>query len=103
MFSEVGKKMPVCVRFSTTTLSKGSADTVQDFRGLAAKCYTKEGNVDFVCISSPVFFTCDPRKFASLNHAMKPDPKTDLINHNSFWDFMTLTPESAFAKQHHSC
>ncbi|XP_040266629.1 vegetative catalase-like [Bufo bufo] len=100
MFSEIGQKTKVFVRFSTTSPSKGSADTVRDIRGLSAKFYTKEANVDMACISTPAFFVCDAMKFPSLNHAMKPDPKTNLINDSNLWDFMTLNNESALAMMH---
>ncbi|MEL7658633.1 MAG: catalase, partial [Bacillota bacterium] len=42
------KKTPVFVRFSTMTGSKGSADTLRDVRGFAAKFYTAEGNYDLI-------------------------------------------------------
>ena len=42
VFSEVGKKTDVVVRFSTVAGEKGSADTVRDVRGFA-------GAVDRIC------------------------------------------------------
>ena len=49
LFSEVGKKTPVLVRFSTVGGEKGSADTARDPRGFAIKFFTNEGNWDLVC------------------------------------------------------
>ena len=54
LFSEVGKKTPVLVRFSTVGGEKGSADTARDPRGFAVKFFTDEGNWDLVC--PPVLF-----------------------------------------------
>ena len=48
VFSSVGKKTPVFVRFSTVGGEAGSADTVRDPRGFAVKFYTEEGNWDLV-------------------------------------------------------
>jgi catalase len=48
LFSEVGKKTPVLVRFSTVGGEKGSADTARDPRGFAVKFFTEEGNWDLV-------------------------------------------------------
>ncbi|MGV2503522.1 catalase, partial [Priestia megaterium] len=41
--SEVGKRTPLFVRFSTVAGENGSADTVRDPRGFAVKFYTEEG------------------------------------------------------------
>ncbi len=45
--SEVGKRTPMFIRFSTVAGELGSADTVRDPRGFAVKFYTDEGNYDF--------------------------------------------------------
>ena len=34
-------------------------------------------------------------KFADLVHSQKRDPRTHLKDNNRFWDFLSLTPESA--------
>ena len=49
--------------------SRGSADTVRDVRGFAAKFYTAEGNFDLVGNNMPVFFIQDGIKFPDLIHA----------------------------------
>jgi catalase len=90
---------PVFVRFSTVQGSRGSADTVRDVRGFATKFYTRQGNFDLVGNSFPVFFVQDGIKFPDLIHALKPEPTHDMPQgasaHDSFWDFVSLVPESA--------
>ena len=48
LFSQVGKKTPIAVRFSTVGGESGSPDTARDPRGFAIKFYTAEGNWDLV-------------------------------------------------------
>ena len=92
-------KTPVFVRFSTVVGSRGSADTVRDVRGFAVKFYTSEGNFDLVGNNMPVFFIQDGIKFPDLIHAVKPQPSNEIPQaqsaHDSFWDFVSLTPETA--------
>lgn len=92
--SEVGKKTPVFVRFSTVAGEAGSADTVRDPRGFAIKFYTEEGNYDLVGNNTPVFFIRDAMKFPDFIHTQKRDPQTHLKNPNAVWDFWSLSPES---------
>jgi len=96
---EVGSRTPVFVRFSTVVGSRGSADTVRDVRGFAVKFYTREGNYDIVGNNIPVFFIQDAMKFPDLVHAIKPEPHHEMPQassaHDSFWDFVSLMPESA--------
>jgi len=92
------KKTPVFVRFSTVTGGRGSADTVRDPRGFAVKFYTEEGNYDLVGNNLPVFFIRDAIKFPDMVHAFKAAPDSNIpsasSSHDSFWDFISLTPES---------
>ena len=92
------KKNSVFVRFSTVTGGRGSADTVRDPRGFAVKFYTEEGNYDLVGNDLPVFFIRDAIKFPDMVHAFKGAPDSNIPSassaHNSFWDFISLTPES---------
>jgi len=94
-----GKETPVFVRFSTVQGSRGSADTVRDVRGFATKFYTDEGIFDLVGNNMPVFFIQDAIKFPDFVHAVKPEPHNEIPQgqsaHDSFWDFVSLTPESA--------
>ncbi len=94
LFSEVGKKTDVFARFSTVAGERGAADAERDIRGFSVKFYTEEGNWDMVGNNTPVFFMRDPLKFPDLNHAVKRDPRTNLRNPNSNWDFWTLLPEA---------
>ena len=91
-------KTPVFVRFSTVQGSRGSADTVRDVRGFATKFYTQEGNFDLVGNNMPVFFIQDAIKFPDFVHAVKPEPHNEMPQgataHNTFWDFVSLVPES---------
>jgi len=98
-FSAEGKRTPVFVRFSTVAGERGSADTVRDVRGFAVKFYTDQGNWDLVGNNIPVFFIQDAMKFPDLVHAVKPEPHHGIPQassaHDTFWDFVSLMPESA--------
>jgi catalase len=89
---------PTFVRFSTVAGSRGSADTARDVRGFAVRFYTGEGNWDLVGNNMPVFFIQDGIKFPDLIHAAKPEPDREIPQaqtaHDTFWDFVSLTPES---------
>ncbi|WP_409302605.1 catalase KatA [Peribacillus sp. SCS-155] len=92
--SEVGKRTPMFIRFSTVAGELGSADTVRDPRGFAVKFYTEDGNYDLVGNNTPVFFIRDAIKFPDFIHTQKRDPKTHLKNPTAVWDFWSLSPES---------
>jgi catalase len=98
LFQRPGERTPVFVRFSTVAGSKGSPDLARDVRGFAVKLYTKEGNWDLVGNNIPVFFIQDAIKFPDLIHAAKPEPDREFPQaqtaHDTFWDFISLTPES---------
>ncbi len=94
IFSEIGKKTDLFVRFSTVAGERGAADAERDIRGFAIKFYTEEGNWDLVGNNTPVFFLKDPMKFPDLNHAVKRDPKTNMRSAKNNWDFWTNLPES---------
>jgi catalase len=95
---EKGARTPVFVRFSTVAGNKGSRDLARDVRGFAVKFYTEEGNFDLVGNNIPVFFIQDAIKFPDLIHAAKPEPDREFPQaqtaHDTFWDFISLTPES---------
>lgn len=94
LFSAVGKRTPMFIRFSTVAGELGSADTVRDPRGFAVKFYTEEGNYDLVGNNTPVFFIRDAIKFPDFIHTQKRHPQTHLKNPNAIWDFWSLSPES---------
>jgi catalase len=99
VFRDPTVQTPVFVRFSTVQGSRGSADTPRDVRGFAVKFYTQEGVWDLVGNNMPVFFIQDANKFPDLVHAVKPEPHNEIPQaqsaHDTFWDFVSLTPESA--------
>ncbi len=94
LFSEVGKKTPVLLRFSTVAGERGAADAERDVRGFAVKFYTEEGNWDLVGNNTPVFFIRDAYKFSDFIHTQKRDPKTNMRSNTAMWDFWSLSPET---------
>lgn len=98
ILSESGVQTPVFARFSTVAGGAGSIDTPRDVRGFAVKMYTREGNWDLVGNNIPVFFIQDAMKFPDLVHAVKMEPDRGFPQaasaHDTFWDFISLTPES---------
>jgi catalase len=94
IFSKVGGKTDLFVRFSTVAGERGAADAERDIRGFAIKFYTEEGNWDLVGNNTPVFFFKDPLKFPDLNHAVKRDPRTNVRSAKNNWDFWTSLPEA---------
>jgi catalase len=97
--NDTDAETPVFVRFSTVAGSRGSTDLARDVRGFAVKFYTQEGNFDLVGNNMPVFFIQDAIKFPDLIHAVKPEPHNEIPQaasaHDTFWDFISLMPESA--------
>ena len=98
ILTEVGEQTPLFTRISTVAGGSGSVDTPRDVRGFAVKFYTKEGNWDLVGNNIPVFFIQDAIKFPDLIHAVKMEPDRGFpqsaTGHDTFWDFISLTPES---------
>jgi catalase len=96
--NNVDDETPVFVRFSTVAGSRGSTDLARDVRGFSVKFYTQEGIYDLVANNIPVFFIQDAIKFPDLVHAVKPEPDNEIPQassaHNTFWDFISLMPES---------
>ena len=92
------QRIPVFVRFSTVAGGAGSVDLPRDVRGFAVKFYTTEGNFDLVGNNIPVFFIQDAMKFPDLVHSVKMEPDRGFPQnasaHDTFWDFVSLTPES---------
>ena len=97
--NDTSRETPVFVRFSTVAGSRGSTDLARDVRGFSVKFYTPEGNYDLVGNNMPVFFIQDAIKFPDLIHAVKPEPHNEIPQaasaHDTFWDFISLMPESA--------
>ena len=101
IFSQVGKKTDMFVRFSTVAGERGAADAERDIRGFAMKFYTEEGNWDLVGNNTPVFFLRDPLKFPDLNHAVKRDPRTGLRSAQNNWEFWTAARSAAPGHHRH--
>src|SRR6476660_5567133 len=99
LLTDPSRETPVFVRFSTVAGSRGSTDCARDVRGFAVKFYSDEGIWDLVGNNMPVFFIQDAIKFLDLSHAVKPEPNNEIPQaasaHDTFWDFVSLTPESA--------
>jgi catalase len=94
VFSKVGKRTPVFLRFSTVAASKGGPDTARDPRGFAVKFYTEDGNWDLVGNNTPVFFLRDGIKFPDFVHSQKYDPHTNRQEPDNVWDFFSYSPEA---------
>jgi catalase len=98
VLTEVGVRTEVFTRFSTVAGGAGSVDTPRDVRGFAVKLYTREGNWDLVGNNIPVFFIQDAIKFPDLIHSVKMEADRGYPQaasaHDTFWDFIGLTPES---------
>ena len=98
-FLQKGKTTPLFIRFSTVAGFKGSTDLARDVRGFSVKFYTEDGNFDLVGNNIPVFFIQDAMNFPDLVHAVKPEPDKEIPQaasaHDTFWDFISLMPESA--------
>ena len=98
ILTETGKRTPLFTRFSTVAGGAGSVDTPRDVRGFSVKFYTSEGNWDLVGNNIPVFFIQDAMKFPDLVHSVKMEPDRAYPQagsaHDTFWDFISLTPEA---------
>ena len=76
--SNIGKKTPLFLRFSTVTLAKEFPDLARNPRGFAVKFYTEEGNYDVVGLNWPMFFIRDPIKDQTIS-----DPNHEIPNLSS--------------------
>lgn len=94
VFSEVGKRTDVIVRFSVVTGPTGSPEWLRDPRGFAIKFYTEQGNWDLVGNNLPVFFIRDGAQFVDLAHALKASPVNGLSVPWRTADFLSYHPES---------
>jgi catalase len=75
VFSKLGKKTPVAVRFSQVAGEMGYPDTVRDIRGFALKFYTEDGIWDLVGNNTPIFFVRDSILFPSFIHVFEEEPR----------------------------
>ncbi|MDF7673303.1 catalase [Acetobacteraceae bacterium ESL0709] len=94
LFSQIGKKTDMFIRFSVVAPERGGAEAERDVRGVAMKFYTEEGNWDLVGNNTPVFFVRDPIKFPDFIHTQKRHPRSNLRSPTAMWDFWSLSPET---------
>ena len=98
---EAGRRTEAFARFSTVAGNMGSPDLARDIRGFAVKLYSQQGNWDIVGNNAPVFFIQDAMKFPDLIHSVKEEPDRGWPQaasaHDTFWDFVSLMPESTHA------
>ena len=91
-------KTPVFVRFSTVAGGAGSVDLPRDVRGFAVKFYTQEGNFDLVGNNIPVFLHPGRHEISGPDSRGKNGSRPRLsaggTAHDTFWDFISLMPES---------
>jgi catalase len=94
LFSNIGKRTELAVRFSTVIHGNGSPETARDPRGFAVKFYSEQGNYDIVGNNLPIFFIRDAIKFPDMVHSLKPSPETNKQDPNRYFDFFSNTPEA---------
>jgi len=92
-----GTKTPAYTRFSTVTYGREFPDSGRNPRGFATKFYTPDGNYDLVGLSWPVFFTRDPMMGPDNIRSQQRNPKSFLIDHDAWFDWLSLVPESQHA------
>ncbi len=93
-----GTVTPVFARFSSVVGGRGSADCARDPREFAVRFYTEEGNFDLVGSNIPVSYIQDASILNDLMRAVRSEANSQVPHvsstHNTFWDFISLTPES---------
>lgn len=89
-----GQQTPIFARLSTVGGGQDSSDYARDPRGFALKFYTDQGNYDMVGNNTPVFFLRDAIKFPDFIHSQKKDPRTNLPNPASMFEFWANHPQS---------
>jgi catalase len=96
-----GITTPVFVRFSTVDRARGSADCARDPRDFAVRFHTREGNFDLVGSNIPVSYVQDASILSDLLRVVRSEAGNQIPHvsstHNTFWDFISLAPESTHA------
>lgn len=93
LFNGIGKRTPLVGRFSTAIQNVGGSDLTRETKGLSIKFYTRQGNLDLLCLSLPIFLYRDPLDFLHFAHALKRNPRTESLDNTMRWDFIHLRPE----------
>ncbi|XP_073951860.1 catalase-like [Choristoneura fumiferana] len=94
VFNGIGKKTPVFGRFSVVNQGLSGIDLSREVRGLGARFYTNEGNLDLIGVAVPVFLFKDPNLFSSTTHHLKRNPKTNLFDNTYRTETFTQEPDS---------
>ena len=94
LYSSVGKKTPVFIRYSTVTFGREFPDSGRNPRGFAIKHYTEDGNYDVVGLNWPIFFCRDPIQGPDVIRSQQRNPQNFLLDYNSLFDFLANVPES---------
>lgn len=93
VFNGIGKKTPVTVRFSSALQNLGGTDLARgEFKGMSIKFYTRQGNLDLLCLHGTPYLYTDALLFSSAMHAFKRNTKTNLYDPTAQWDMATLRP-----------
>lgn len=88
VFNGIGKKTDFFGRFSTAIQNKGGPELSREMKGLSIKFYTKEGNLDLLCLHLPIYLYRDPVNFTPFVHSFMRNPKTNIYDTTAAWDFM---------------
>jgi len=96
-FLQPGAKTPAYTRFSTVTYGREYPDQGRNPRGFATKFYTEDGNYDLVGLSWPIFFTRDPMMGPDNIRSQQRNPRSGLVDHDAWFDWLGLVPESQHA------
>ncbi|AQG79627.1 catalase [Spirosoma montaniterrae] len=90
VFSEVGKRTRVSVRFGMVGAENDATDTERNMCGFAVTFHSDEGNWEIAGSNLPVFSVNDPQKFSDFVHT----PPAHLKSPTMLWDYWSQTPES---------
>ncbi|XP_030020480.2 catalase-2-like [Manduca sexta] len=97
VFNGIGKKTPLVGRFSTSIQNLGGPELSRTLKGLAMKMYTKEGNLDFLCLQPRVYLYKDPVMFVPIVRSFRRNPRTNLFDFNMVWDYVSNRPQTLHA------
>lgn len=92
LFNGVGKRTPVFGRFSTANQNLGGSDLLREMKGISMKFYTRQGNLDLICLHVPVLYK-EPFEFLGFIRAVRRNPRTRLFDNTQLWDFLNLKPD----------
>lgn len=93
LFTEIGKRIKVSVRFGFSLVGVGSPETSQASLGysMTIRFHTEEGNLDIVSSTNPGIIR-DPIRILDAGHSQTLDVNAH-PNLNRKWNMATLVPE----------